>query len=126
LGRPRHHVSDFLIAKAGGLAYYVFKVSCGTKIPIEGTTYTSHQLWTLKPALRALEAYSHFEALDCLRGVGKWGRGMRKACKEEFRVQLGVDRLPYGVHLNHDRLRRGWGRLYCELGYRVAVPFEIK
>lgn len=109
----------------GGLAYYISKISSGTKVPIDGTTYSSQQRWTLKPALRALEAYSHFEALDSLRGIGEWGKGMRKACKEEFRAQLGVDRLPYGIHLNHGRLRRNWGKLYSELGFRVTVPFDV-
>lgn len=109
------------------LGYYTSKISCGLNTPVEteGARWNdkSMQDWDTFEALRQLEFYSRFDAMQVVRGVGKLGKELRREWKELLRQALGVEALPWGPKLDHEALMAGWCKLYEELQLPFA-PFR--
>jgi hypothetical protein len=122
----RAYASPLQWSGLAGLLYYVAKLSCGTKASGERDARTSHAFWTWVVALRGLEVLSHCEALENLRGVGEFGRALRTEAKSQFQRLLGVDRLPRGMAIDHDKLSCEWARVYDALGMPDLKPFTVK
>lgn len=110
--------------RAAGLGQYISKESCGANTIYQGKSGQKSECsftdWTLQGALRQLEFWSYVSVLDACWSTGELGAEMRVHWRRRLFSMLGYDVLPRGTDLDVDATRKGWRRVWRELG----VGFE--